>query len=99
MKNPELMMYRVAIGQILADAGINRTTIMEMVNAAIDERVEKYLLHALQGKLTSATNSFQLESAMRKALETTIRNELKNIKIEVTVADKRVKKDGATDGE
>ena len=43
MKDQELMGYRIAIGQILADAGINRETIKEMVQASIDAKVEKQL--------------------------------------------------------
>lgn len=60
MKNPELMMYRAAIGQILADAGINRTTIQEMVRETIKEKVEKHLGSVFKQTLREETSDYRI---------------------------------------
>lgn len=68
MDNPQLMMYRVAIGQILADAGINRETIKDMVRQTIDEKVDKQLGAIVQQKVASLRHSDEVRAALRDAV-------------------------------
>jgi len=50
MKNIEKIMTRDAIAQLLADNGINRETIVDMVRESIDEKVEKAISRVLHDK-------------------------------------------------
>lgn len=68
MKDPELMMYRVAIGQILADAGINRETIKDMVRESIDKKVEKQIPHIIENKIAHIQNTIEYRSALRDSM-------------------------------
>lgn len=69
MKDPELMMYRVAIGQILADAGINRETIKDMLRESIDEKVNKQIGNIVQAKI----GAFRCDNEVREALRDAVR--------------------------
>lgn len=68
MSNPELMMYRMAIGQILADAGINRETIKDMVRQSIDEKVDRQLGTVVQQKIANLRYDNEVRTALRDAV-------------------------------
>lgn len=88
MKNPEMMMYRVAIGQILADAGINRTTIQEMVKESINEKIDREFPRAIEKALASIS-TYEFRTILRDEIQKTVKEELRNIKISVQVIDAR----------
>lgn len=85
MKNPELMMYRVAIGQILADAGINRETIKEMVRESVDEKVERQVPSVIENKMAHFQNSYEYRNALRDAVRAEAEKAVKNLDIFINV--------------
>lgn len=85
MNGNDLMQYRIVIGQILADAGINRETIKQMVQQSIDEKVEKQLCHVFQKCLTEKKTEDILNTQFKKALEYEIRNAVRSISINVSM--------------
>lgn len=86
MKNPELDYYRAAIGQILADAGINRSTIREMVREVIKEKVEKELTVVLRNTVESCTSHYALKRAAEEAIGDIVKQELRKVSVEVNVS-------------
>lgn len=89
MKNPDLIMYRAAIGQILADAGITRSTIQEMVRETIREKVEKQFRHIAEEEIRKYGFRGTVSQQITDAVRTAVRNELKNVNISVTITDER----------
>ena len=85
MSNPELMMYRMAIGQILADAGINRETIREMVRSSIDEKVEKQMSTVLQQKLSNTRYDTEIRDAMKLAVRHNVQRAVDQMRIDISV--------------
>lgn len=81
MKDPELMMYRVAIGQILADAGINRETIKEMLRGSIDEKVNKQIANAVQAKISALRYDSEIRDAMRDAVRYNVEKAVRKLDI------------------
>lgn len=67
MKNIEKIMLRDAISQMLADNGIDRETLLKMVNDIVAEKVEKALARVLHDK---EANIDQIaENVVRRSLE------------------------------
>lgn len=81
MKDPELMMYRVAIGQILADAGINRETIKDMVRQSIDEKVEKQIKNIVQAKIASLRYDNEVREALRDAVRYNVERAVRKLDV------------------
>jgi len=70
MKNIEKIMTRDAIAQLLADNGINRETIVQMVRDSIDEKVEKAVRVVLHDRGTNV--DYLVEKEIKKSLTDTI---------------------------
>lgn len=85
MKNPDLMMYRVAIGQILADAGINRETIKDMVQQSIDEKIDRQLPGVLQKAILDLNIRHIIDDDLRNQLQQAVRRELSWLSIDVNI--------------
>lgn len=83
MKDPELMMYRVAIGQILADAGINRETIKEMLSATIDEKVEKQLGNVVAEKCRTLNYKPEFRSALQEVVKDQVHREMSGVRVHI----------------
>lgn len=64
MKNIEKIMTRDAIAQLLADNGVNRETIVQMVQKSIDEKVEK----AVRRVLHDTNLDYLVEKQVKKSL-------------------------------
>ena len=82
MQDPELMGYRIAIGQILADAGINRETIKDMLRQTIDEKVERQI-----GNVMAHTcSNYKFQEDIRRQLSQAIAGQVKDAasKIQIT---------------
>lgn len=86
MKNPELDYYRAAIGQILADAGINRSTIREMVKEIIKEKVDKELAVILRNTVECCTSHYTIKKAVEEAVHDIVKKEVGKVAIEVNVS-------------
>ena len=85
MKDPELMMYRVAIGQILADAGINRETIKDMVQKSIDEKVERQLGAVIQREIASYDFRSEVRTGLKEAIRANVAEMARWIRITATI--------------
>lgn len=85
MKNPELDYYRAAIGQILADAGINRSTIREMVQIAIKEKVEKEVNQTFSHLVKENTSYNHIRAACRDVLGELVKEEMKRFYVKVEI--------------
>lgn len=85
MKDPELMGYRIAIGQILADAGINRETIKEMVQASIDAKVEKQLGSVMERKISSFSFNKAIEDNLKTSLRDLVRDSVQDIRVKTVI--------------
>ena len=70
MKNIEKIMTRDAIAQLLADNGINRETIVQMVRDSIDEKVEKAVRVVLHDRGTNV--DYLVENEIKRSLSDTI---------------------------
>lgn len=85
MKNPELMMYRAAIGQILADAGINRETIKDMVQATIDEKVSRQTPPIIERNIANMANKNEFRTAVRDATRSEIERAVGKLDIAINL--------------
>lgn len=85
MKNPELILYRAAIGQIMADAGITRTTIQEMVREAIKEKVEKQFEYIAAEEVRKYSFRATINNVMTDLVREAVKKELANVYISVKV--------------
>lgn len=85
----EKILYRAAIGQIMADAGITRSTIQEMVRKVIKEKVEKQFQYIASEEIQKYSFKSTIERELSDAIRAAIRQELRNINISVTVTDRR----------
>lgn len=94
MKNPDMILYRAAIGQILAEAGITRSTLQEMVREIIQEKVQKQFQYIASEEIRKYGFKSVIDRELSDAIRTVIRQELRNISISVTTIDRR-----AEDGE
>lgn len=94
MKNPDLILYRAAIGQILAEAGITRSTIQEMVREAIQEKVEKQFRYIAGEEIKKYGFRGTVNKELTDAIRTAVRNELRNVSISVTITDFRENEQG-----
>lgn len=83
MKDPELMMYRVAIGQILADAGINRETIKDMVRQSIDEKVDKQIANVVQAKIGALRYDQDIRSSLRDAVRDNVQSAVRGLEVKL----------------
>lgn len=90
----EKILYRAAIGQILAEAGITRSTIQEMVREVIAEKVTKQFAYIAAEEIRKYGFKSTVEKELTDAIRAGIRQELRNIGISVTVTDYREKDDG-----
>lgn len=89
MKNPDMVLYRAAIGQILADAGITRSTIQEMVREVIQEKVEKQFRNVAQEEMNKYNFKSNVERQFTDALRYAVRQELSNMLVSISVTDRR----------
>lgn len=87
MKNPDMILYRAAIGQIMADAGITRSTIQEMVREAINEKVEKQFQHIASEEIRKYSFRSNISNELTNAVRACIQQELKNVHITVSITD------------
>ena len=85
MKEPELTLYRAAIGQILADAGITRSTIHDMVREMIRQKVEKQFEYVAREEINSYKFKNKVQNELEEAIRKVIRSEMSKVKINVTV--------------
>ena len=85
MKNPELMMYRAAIGQILADSGINRETIKDMVRKSIDEKVDRQVPSIVQNKVANIQNTIEFRKTLKAAIRDEVERAVSNLDIIVNM--------------
>lgn len=85
MKNPELMMYRAAIGQILADSGINRETIKDMVRKSIDEKVDRQVPSIVQNKVANIQNTIEFRNTLKAAIRDEVERAVSNLDIIVNM--------------
>lgn len=85
----EKILYRAAIGQIMADAGITRSTIQEMVRKVIKEKVEKQFQYIASEEIRKYSFKSTIERELSDSIRAVIRQELRNINISVTVTDRR----------
>ena len=93
MKNPDMILYRAAIGQIMADAGITRSTIQEMVREVIQEKVNKQFQYIASEEIRKYGFKSTIDRELTDAVRAAIRQELRNVSIGVTITDWR-EKDG-----
>ena len=85
----EKILYRAAIGQIMADAGITRSTIQEMVREAIHEKVEKQFQYIASEEIRKYGFKSTIDRELSDAIRAVIRQELRNVNISVAVSDRR----------
>lgn len=85
MKNPELILYRAALGQIMADAGITRSTIQEMVREIIREKVDKQFAYIAAEEVRKYAFKNRVYDEMQNAIRSAVRKELDNVKINIKV--------------
>lgn len=85
MKDPELMGYRIAIGQILADAGINRETIKEMVQESIDAKVEKQMGTVMERKFSGVSFNKVIEDNLKTSLRDLVRDSVRDIRVKTVI--------------
>lgn len=85
MKDPELMGYRIAIGQILADAGINRETIKEMVQESIDAKVEKQMGTVIERKFSGVSFNKAIEDNLKTSLRDLVRDSVRDIRVKTVI--------------
>ncbi len=83
MGTPDLTLYRAAIGQILADAGINRSTIQEMVRQMIAEKVDKQFQYIAAHEVNTYSFKNKINDIFTAAIRSAVRDELKNINISI----------------
>lgn len=93
MGNIERIMLRDAISQMLADNGINRETLVEMVKENIGEKVEKAtakVLHDCQVNYDSIVReevNRTIRMEVRECVRETVREALRNTMVSVITKD------------
>lgn len=75
-------LIRIAIGQLLADNGVNKRTIENMVRDAINERVDKILKTFIAQNLDAQVQRI-VQIELRKALCEVVRRETNAISIHI----------------
>lgn len=90
----EKVLFRAAIGQIMADAGITRSTIQGMVREIIQEKVEKQFQYVAAEEIRKYGFRSTIDRELSNSIRSVIRQELNNIGISVTVTDYRETNDG-----
>lgn len=98
MGTPELTLYRAAIGQILADAGINRSTIQEMVRQMIAEKVDKQFQYIAAHEVSKYSFKNKVNDIFTDAIRSTVRSELKNVNISVIAENHHPEEEKEDDG-
>lgn len=93
MGNIERIMLRDAISQMLADNGINRETLVEMVKENIGEKVEKAMAKALHDcrvnydSIVREQVSKTIRTEVRECVRETVREALRNTMVTVITKD------------
>lgn len=85
MEIPEKILYRAAIGQILADAGITRSTIQEMVREIIQEKVEKQFAYVAAEEIHKYNFQSTIKKEMEEIARKAVRQHLANVFVKVNV--------------
>lgn len=75
-------LIRIAIGQLLADNGVNKRTIENMVRDAINERVDKTLKTFIAQNLDAQVQRI-VQIELQKALREAVRRETNAISIHI----------------
>ena len=88
MGDPNLALYRAAIGQIMADAGITRSTIQEMVKQMIAEKVEKQFQYIAAHEVNTYSFRNMISNIYSDEIRKSLKDELRNISITVVTENK-----------
>lgn len=75
----ELIELRKILSQMLADNGINRETLKEMVNEVLEEKVEKAIRQVLsESNITGIVNG-KIDKISRRVIEDEIANKVRRV--------------------